>query len=134
VLRQIPVLWIWDNVEPVPGFPRGTPSAWSDEEQAELVDFLRAARDTHVIFRTILGHVFSPIEGQGLSPKLVHLFSPKVGHSFSAKVGHSDAGGIPPPRAYSLLVEQRGERRHAWKEERHYGHQRDPETPTQRTE
>jgi hypothetical protein len=46
VLRQVPVLWIWDNVEPVTGFPAGTPSAWSAAEQRELVDFLRAARET----------------------------------------------------------------------------------------
>lgn len=45
VMRQIPVLWIWDNVEPVNGFPTGTPSDWSDAEQAELVDFLRAAQE-----------------------------------------------------------------------------------------
>lgn len=43
VLAQIPVLWIWDNVEPVAGFPAGTPSAWSADEQRELVGFLREA-------------------------------------------------------------------------------------------
>ena len=43
VLRQVPVLWIWDNVEPVAGFPSGAPSEWSDEEQRELADFLREA-------------------------------------------------------------------------------------------
>jgi tetratricopeptide (TPR) repeat protein len=54
VLQQVPVLWIWDNVEPVAGFPSGprAPSggptqrwtgAWTDEEQRELADFLRAA-------------------------------------------------------------------------------------------
>jgi hypothetical protein len=43
-LRQVPVLWIWDNVEPITGFPAGTPSAWSQAEQDELADFLRAAR------------------------------------------------------------------------------------------
>jgi len=37
VLKQIPVLWIWDNVEPVTGFPAGTESTWSEEEQDELV-------------------------------------------------------------------------------------------------
>src|SRR5207245_1334640 len=37
----VPVLWIWDNVEPVAGFPKGTPSAWTAAEQAELVSFLR---------------------------------------------------------------------------------------------
>lgn len=46
VLKQIPVLWIWDNVEPVAGFPAGTASAWSAAEQKELKDFLSACRDT----------------------------------------------------------------------------------------
>ncbi|MHC4478565.1 MAG: CHAT domain-containing protein [Planctomycetota bacterium] len=50
VLRQVPVLWIWDNVEPVAGFPKGTESAWSPEEQEELVDFLRDARQTKAKF------------------------------------------------------------------------------------
>jgi len=50
VLAQIPVLWIWDNVEPVKGFPRGTASAWSATEQKELADFLRAARETKAKF------------------------------------------------------------------------------------
>jgi tetratricopeptide (TPR) repeat protein len=46
VLAQRPVLWIWDNVEPVSGFPAGTESAWSAEEQEELRGFLRALRGT----------------------------------------------------------------------------------------
>jgi tetratricopeptide (TPR) repeat protein len=50
VMRQVPVLWIWDNVEPVRGFPAGTPSAWSAAEQRELVDFLRDARGTRARF------------------------------------------------------------------------------------
>ena len=41
VLRQIPVLWIWNNVEPVAGFPTGTESAWTPAEQANLADFLK---------------------------------------------------------------------------------------------
>lgn len=41
VLRQISVLWIWDNVEAVAGFPVGTESVWNDEEQADLADFLK---------------------------------------------------------------------------------------------
>jgi tetratricopeptide (TPR) repeat protein len=41
VLQQIPVLWIWDNVEPVAGFPAGTESAWTADEQADLADFLK---------------------------------------------------------------------------------------------
>jgi tetratricopeptide (TPR) repeat protein len=41
VLAQVPVLWVWDNIEPVTGFPAGTPSAWTTAEQDELVGFLR---------------------------------------------------------------------------------------------
>lgn len=50
VLAQIPVLWIWDNVEPVAGFPSGTTSAWSAAEQKELKEFLLAARNTKAKF------------------------------------------------------------------------------------
>jgi len=41
ILRQIPVLWIWDNVDPVAGFPRGVESLWTVNEQTELADFLK---------------------------------------------------------------------------------------------
>jgi tetratricopeptide (TPR) repeat protein len=50
LLRQVPVLWIWDNVEPIAGFPAGTTSAWNAAEQAELADFLRDARETKAKF------------------------------------------------------------------------------------
>jgi hypothetical protein len=50
VLSQIPVLWIWDNVEPIAGFPAGDDSKWSDAEQKELTDFLRAAQQTKAKF------------------------------------------------------------------------------------
>jgi tetratricopeptide (TPR) repeat protein len=41
VLAQVPVLWVWDNVEPVTGFPEGTPSDWTTAEQHDLVELLR---------------------------------------------------------------------------------------------
>jgi hypothetical protein len=50
VLQQVPVLWIWDNIEPVTGFPAGTASEWSTAEQQELRAFLSAARDTKAKF------------------------------------------------------------------------------------
>lgn len=50
ILQQVPLLWIWDNVEPVAGFPAGTESAWSPAEQNDLADFLRDARDTKARF------------------------------------------------------------------------------------
>jgi tetratricopeptide (TPR) repeat protein len=46
VLELVPVLWIWDNVEPVTGFPTGTPSAWTADEQQELAGLLRDLRGT----------------------------------------------------------------------------------------
>jgi hypothetical protein len=46
LLEHVPVLWIWDNVEPVEGFPAGTTSLWSQEEQDELRDFLHDLRRT----------------------------------------------------------------------------------------
>ncbi len=50
VLRQVPVFWIWDNVEPVAGFPAGSESAYTPAEQQELADFLRDARQTRARF------------------------------------------------------------------------------------
>ncbi|TAN55875.1 MAG: CHAT domain-containing protein, partial [Magnetospirillum sp.] len=41
VLSAVPVLWIWDNVEPVAGFPAGAETPWTPEQQQELADFLR---------------------------------------------------------------------------------------------
>ncbi|WP_309714514.1 CHAT domain-containing protein [Armatimonas sp.] len=40
LLTQIPCFVIFDNFEPVSGFPTGTPSVWTDTEQAELKEFL----------------------------------------------------------------------------------------------
>jgi tetratricopeptide (TPR) repeat protein len=41
LLAQVKVLWVWDNVEPIAGFPAGTPSVWSQSEQDELAGFMR---------------------------------------------------------------------------------------------
>jgi hypothetical protein len=41
VLTQWPVLWVWDNVEPVAGFSGGTPSDWTTQEQNDLAGLLR---------------------------------------------------------------------------------------------
>jgi tetratricopeptide (TPR) repeat protein len=46
LLRKIPSLWIWDNVESIAGFPTGTDSAWSVEEQEALLGFLREVPST----------------------------------------------------------------------------------------
>jgi tetratricopeptide (TPR) repeat protein len=50
ILSQVPILWIWDNVETIAGFPDGADSAWTDAEQKSLAGFLRAARGTMAKF------------------------------------------------------------------------------------
>jgi hypothetical protein len=50
LLREVSVLWIWDNVEAVAGFPAGTESAWSAAKKQELIDFLRDAQQTQAKF------------------------------------------------------------------------------------
>jgi tetratricopeptide (TPR) repeat protein len=46
LLRQVPTLWIWDNVEPVAGFPEGSQSVWTPAEQDELRGFLADLQHT----------------------------------------------------------------------------------------
>ena len=46
IAEQVSVLWIWDNVEPVTGFPAGEPTPWTVAEQTELSDFLRDLNQT----------------------------------------------------------------------------------------
>jgi tetratricopeptide (TPR) repeat protein len=41
LLAQVPVLWVWDNIEPVTGFPAGTASDWTQGEQDDLAELLR---------------------------------------------------------------------------------------------
>ena len=76
ILRQIPCLMIWDNFEPVAGFPRDIPSVWKKEEQQELKDFLRALSGgaTKVIITSRrdeewLGRCYKNIILQGLNPR-----------------------------------------------------------------
>jgi hypothetical protein len=51
-----------------------------------------------VIFRAIMGQVFSP--------RLGHSFSPKVGQWFSPKLGQDGAKEVPSSRAYCPLSDQ----------------------------
>ncbi len=44
ILKKVPCLMIWDNFEPVRGFPKGAKSAWSRAEQEELSGFLSDLR------------------------------------------------------------------------------------------
>jgi len=46
LLGQARLLWVWDNVEGVAGFPPGAASAWTADEQGELRAFLGQVRAT----------------------------------------------------------------------------------------
>ncbi len=76
ILRQVPCLMIWDNFEPVAGFPKGTPSKWRKEEQEELKDFLHSLGGgaTKVILTSRrdekwLGRCYQPIRLFGLNQR-----------------------------------------------------------------
>jgi len=47
-LSGVPVLWIWDDVEQIDGFPPGTSSRWSASEQNEILELLKAAGSASV--------------------------------------------------------------------------------------
>jgi tetratricopeptide (TPR) repeat protein len=46
LLQIVPVLWIWDNVEEIAGFPTASNATLVPAEKRELADFLRAATGT----------------------------------------------------------------------------------------
>jgi len=50
LFESITVLWIWDSVEAIGGFPKGTNSAWSEAEQRELLAFLLESQRTKARF------------------------------------------------------------------------------------
>ena len=73
ILKQVPCLMIWDNFEPVHGFPEGTESAWTPEEQEELRKFLRDLSNgrTKVLITSRrdegwLGNIYRRVELSGL--------------------------------------------------------------------
>jgi hypothetical protein len=53
-LSKVPVLWIWDDVEQIDGFPPGTPSRWTVSERNEISELLNAARAALVKVKILL--------------------------------------------------------------------------------
>jgi tetratricopeptide (TPR) repeat protein len=73
ILKQVPCLLIWDNFEPVRGFPKGTQSVWTREEQEELRLFLRDLRGGRTMVlvtsrrdESWLGKIYRCVELSGL--------------------------------------------------------------------
>jgi tetratricopeptide (TPR) repeat protein len=50
VLEQIPVLWIWDSVDPVSGSLGDGSPEWRDAERKDLAEFLEQAAETQAKF------------------------------------------------------------------------------------
>jgi tetratricopeptide (TPR) repeat protein len=97
VLAQLPVLWIWDNVEPVTGFPAGTASDWTRAEQDDLVDLLRdlaqhtrckvlltSRRDEHAWLGDLLSRVQLPAMPMRESQQLAAALAARHGHRIGA--------------------------------------------------
>lgn len=76
-LMETPCLLVWDNLEPVAGYPEGEPPLATDEERAKLSQFLKALRGgkSRVILTTRkpgenwLGVAYKLIELGGLSDR-----------------------------------------------------------------
>ena len=96
VLAQLPVLWVWDNVEPVTGFPAGTPSAWTAAEQDDLAGLLRdlaqrtrckvlltSRRDEHAWLGDLPARVQLPAMPMRESLQLAAALAARHGHSLA---------------------------------------------------
>ena len=96
VLAQLPVLWVWDNVEPVTGFPAGTPSAWTPAEQDDLAGLLRdlaqqtrckvlltSRRDEHAWLGDLPARVRLPAMPMRESLQLAAALAARHGHSIA---------------------------------------------------
>lgn len=85
ILRLMPVLWIWDNVEPVAGFPEGAESQWTTAEQRELRDFLQQLKlDAGSKVKILLTSRRDEIKWLGGIPFRIHM--PRMRNSDAAKL------------------------------------------------
>jgi tetratricopeptide (TPR) repeat protein len=98
VLAQVPMLWIWDNVEPVTGFPEGTPSDWTPAEQDDLVELLRdlaqhtrckvlltSRRDEHHWLGDLPARVQLPVMPMREGLQLAATLSTRHGHTIAGE-------------------------------------------------
>ena len=97
ILTQLPVLWVWDNVEPVTGFPAGTASHWTSAEQGKLIDLLRdlarnarckvlltSRRDEHTWLGDLPARVQLPAMPMRESLQLAAAVAARHGHTIGA--------------------------------------------------
>jgi tetratricopeptide (TPR) repeat protein len=96
VLAQMPVLWVWDNVEPVTGFPASTQSDWTRAEQDDLAALLRdlvqhtkckvlvtSRRDEHTWLGDLPARVQLPPMPMRESLQLAGALAARHGHSLA---------------------------------------------------
>ncbi|HEV3294709.1 MAG TPA: tetratricopeptide repeat protein, partial [Streptosporangiaceae bacterium] len=97
ILKQVPVLWVWDNVEPVTGFPAGTRSDWAQAEQDDLVELLRGlAQDTRckvlLTSRRDEYHWLGDLPARVQLPPMPLRESLQLAGALAARHGHTLAG------------------------------------------
>ena len=93
LLKQVPVLWVWDNTEPVTGFPPGAESAWTQTEQDQIADFLRdLAQQTRckvlVTSRRDEQHWLGDLPARVLLPPMPMRERLQLAHALGARHGH----------------------------------------------
>ena len=96
-LAQVPVLWVWDNVEPVTGFPDGTPSDWTPAEQGDLAALLRDLAQTTrckmlLTSRRDEHHWLGGLPTRVRLPAMPMRESLQLAAALAARYGHSPAG------------------------------------------
>lgn len=85
ILRTFPILWIWDNVEPVAGFPEGAESQWTAAEQSELRDFLQQLKlDAASKVKVLLTSRRDEAKWLGKIPHRIHM--PRMRNSDAARL------------------------------------------------
>jgi tetratricopeptide (TPR) repeat protein len=93
VLAQVPVLWVWDNVEPVTGFPEGVHSDWTQAEQDDLVELLRELTQTRckvlVTSRRDEHHWLGDLPTRVQLPPMPMRESLQLAGALAARHGHS---------------------------------------------
>jgi tetratricopeptide (TPR) repeat protein len=97
LLKQVPVLWVWDNTEPVTGFPPGTPSAWTHDEQDQIAGFLRdLAQHTQckvlVTSRRDEQHWLGNLPARVQLPPMPMRERLQLARALAARHGHHDPG------------------------------------------
>lgn len=103
LLRHQEILWIWDNVESIGGFPEAADSPYTPDERAEIVEFLTAAVDSRVRFVLTSRRAEDPLFGVLAHPIAVRGLAEQDRASLALSIAAADPR--VPTDAWDPLLE-----------------------------